>query len=649
MFSLSSCNPYICIAVIFLIIGIIWFFVAHKSYDKPSICPNQEKNDMPDITPQVSSTKPIINIDDVINNQNISVNEGQGQINHPRIDDSFVNNNNTNISLHDITPCENDSIYVDEEDDYKQQMLLRNNINYNDATVTELYIDGSIGNIDGSIGNIEDHSMNNINNNEHIIDMNIGMCENDMLNIYNVDEIYHTVNSDFSDITEFQSMKGNDSVGVDVNHDNIDLLKKKHDKLSVKNNEQEYIELCLNEDVELLSSDNNEEIMMGDSDVGLVFKYKNGGVEFGDKNDKLKDKNNKLVSKDKNDELVFEDKNNELVSKDKNGELVFEDKNNELASKDKNDELVFEDKNNKLVSKDKNDALAFEDKNNELVSKDKNGELTSKKENCKLLPKDNNDETTSLDKNDEQIFKDENDEHVFQNIYAEQIFKNNKLSTKSSELRSKEKVDKWPANEVDNSLSENIDVHLVTDEYTIQALSTLPGDLNEVIVDNTPYIDTEFQKESRIHNKQIYSKKQHNRKVFAAGHKFPSRGEQICKRTMEKIYGVKFINVRLEWLKNPETGENLEIDCYNDELRIGVEYNGIQHYKWPNYTIQSYPEFIKQIRRDMLKEHLCRKNDVYLISVPYHVAFSKIPEYIVSYLPETIRERVRTSDILSKI
>jgi hypothetical protein len=118
--------------------------------------------------------------------------------------------------------------------------------------------------------------------------------------------------------------------------------------------------------------------------------------------------------------------------------------------------------------------------------------------------------------------------------------------------------------------------------------------------------------------------------------KFVSKGEKICKETMEKFYNAEFINVRPSWLKNPETGRALELDCYNEGLRIAVEYNGEQHYKWPNFTNQSQQEFINQTRRDQLKGELCDKNGVYLITVPYNVPHDKIPAYITSRLPENI-------------
>lgn len=130
--------------------------------------------------------------------------------------------------------------------------------------------------------------------------------------------------------------------------------------------------------------------------------------------------------------------------------------------------------------------------------------------------------------------------------------------------------------------------------------------------------------------------------------KFISKGERVCCQTMERIYGVSFNSIRPNWLKNPETGYNMELDCYNDDLKIAVEYNGIQHYKWPNHIhSQTEQEFINQVRRDEAKLELCDKNGVYLIVVPYTIPLDKIPEFIMSHLPETIQKRIQEEHILN--
>ena len=111
-----------------------------------------------------------------------------------------------------------------------------------------------------------------------------------------------------------------------------------------------------------------------------------------------------------------------------------------------------------------------------------------------------------------------------------------------------------------------------------------------------------------------------------------SKGEAICCQVMEELTGKRFTTVRPPFLKNPETNRNLEIDCYNDELKIGVEYNGIQHYVYPNFTGQSYEQFINQVRRDEYKIRACDEHGVYLITVPYTVPHDQIRDYLIDRL-----------------
>lgn len=128
--------------------------------------------------------------------------------------------------------------------------------------------------------------------------------------------------------------------------------------------------------------------------------------------------------------------------------------------------------------------------------------------------------------------------------------------------------------------------------------------------------------------------------------KFVSKGEKICREVMERIYGVEFKNIRPDWLKNPETGCNLELDCYNENLKIAVEYNGKQHYEWPNFTNQSQEQFEKQLRRDKFKKERCVRNEVKLITVPFEIPHNEIPAFIVSRLPEKIQKYVKDRNIL---
>jgi len=98
------------------------------------------------------------------------------------------------------------------------------------------------------------------------------------------------------------------------------------------------------------------------------------------------------------------------------------------------------------------------------------------------------------------------------------------------------------------------------------------------------------------------------------------KGEDLVAEILETILSSKVKrNTRPSFLRNPESGKNLELDCYNEEYAIAVEYNGIQHYKFPSAFHKTEKEFYDQLYRDKLKKKLCDEAGVYLICVPYWV------------------------------
>jgi hypothetical protein len=98
-----------------------------------------------------------------------------------------------------------------------------------------------------------------------------------------------------------------------------------------------------------------------------------------------------------------------------------------------------------------------------------------------------------------------------------------------------------------------------------------------------------------------------------------SKGELECKSVLENTFGKKFVKVRPHFMMNTETGKPLELDLYNPELKIAVEYSGEQHYRYIPYFHKTYQHFVKQKERDELKRELCKKNGICLIEVPYNV------------------------------
>lgn len=116
-----------------------------------------------------------------------------------------------------------------------------------------------------------------------------------------------------------------------------------------------------------------------------------------------------------------------------------------------------------------------------------------------------------------------------------------------------------------------------------------------------------------------------------------SKGEVECRRVLEEIFRAPFAKARPDFLNNPVTGGsyNLELDCYNPHLRLAVEYNGVQHYKYVPYFHKNKDAFMNQKYRDELKRRMCKDNRIHLIEVPHTVKTENIKAYIISALRRT--------------
>lgn len=115
----------------------------------------------------------------------------------------------------------------------------------------------------------------------------------------------------------------------------------------------------------------------------------------------------------------------------------------------------------------------------------------------------------------------------------------------------------------------------------------------------------------------------------ARGPKKESSGERECRRVLQKIFNKPFRNCRPDFLSNPVTGGyNLELDCYEESLKLAVEYNGAQHYKYIPYFHKNKEAFLNQKYRDDMKRRICRDNRINLIEVPNTVNVRDIEGFL---------------------
>jgi hypothetical protein len=95
------------------------------------------------------------------------------------------------------------------------------------------------------------------------------------------------------------------------------------------------------------------------------------------------------------------------------------------------------------------------------------------------------------------------------------------------------------------------------------------------------------------------------------------RSEEICRELIEDLTGKQFTKIRPDWLNK------LELDGYNDELKLAFEYQGKQHTHFIPHFHKDKSYFIDQVARDTLKRQLCEKNGIQVIEVPYAYTYKE--------------------------
>lgn len=178
------------------------------------------------------------------------------------------------------------------------------------------------------------------------------------------------------------------------------------------------------------------------------------------------------------------------------------------------------------------------------------------------------------------------------------------------------------------------------------------------VEENIIYIDTPQIIESSIiktpdFEKQVYTFNEN-------GRRFRSLGEKLCCKIIEEYLGRQVLNnIRPDFLKNPKTKRNLELDVYDPILKIAIEYNGQQHGNDDetidenvkdslNHFGMSEKDYNDQKYRDKLKIELCKKEGIKLFIVPYTVDSIKSGKKN-KYPPQEKREELIKNFLLPKI
>ncbi len=106
-----------------------------------------------------------------------------------------------------------------------------------------------------------------------------------------------------------------------------------------------------------------------------------------------------------------------------------------------------------------------------------------------------------------------------------------------------------------------------------------------------------------------------------------SYGENMTRQIFENLLQVKFYQTKPDWIMNDE-GNKLELDGYNEELKLAFEYNGCQHYIESKAFHKRNSSLEKQRIHDKIKHERCKEKGVLLLDIPYTVKYDKLIEYI---------------------
>lgn len=116
----------------------------------------------------------------------------------------------------------------------------------------------------------------------------------------------------------------------------------------------------------------------------------------------------------------------------------------------------------------------------------------------------------------------------------------------------------------------------------------------------------------KIHN-FIFEQTPHNHRHGAGCPRCMYKNETLCVEFLEKITNHPFIKIRPKFLNG------LELDAYNQDLKLALEYQGQQHYHIVDFFNKNEQGLKDQQDRDLLKKKLCNKERIYLIIVPYFI------------------------------
>ena len=105
--------------------------------------------------------------------------------------------------------------------------------------------------------------------------------------------------------------------------------------------------------------------------------------------------------------------------------------------------------------------------------------------------------------------------------------------------------------------------------------------------------------------------------------------ERLCRTAFEQIFQHSFAPAWPEWLRTNE-GNKLQLDGYNETLRIAFEYQGRQHFEKNSRTMRTETELNKRKLYDETKKVLCAKQDIRLFIISHKIRVHDFKSEIIN-------------------
>ena len=95
------------------------------------------------------------------------------------------------------------------------------------------------------------------------------------------------------------------------------------------------------------------------------------------------------------------------------------------------------------------------------------------------------------------------------------------------------------------------------------------------------------------------------------------REKEIKKWLLSMYITIPSFNKRPDFLKNPKTNFNLELDIWYESYNFAIEIQGIQHFNFLPYFHKSIEDYNYQIEKDKFKLEKCIENNINLLYINY--------------------------------